>query len=292
MRSRRTVASYREISNHDRKLAYALLRKPPTMQLDVTAAALSGIAVQLHGIRRVFPGPIVAVDGVDLRVGPGEFVAILGPSGCGKSTLLRIIAGLDKPDFGAVQVGAARADQRRIAYVFQDAHLLPWRNVLHNVALPLELIGLARAEWLAAAENAIELVGLTDAITRYPAQLSGGMRMRVSLARALVTNPSLLLLDEPFAALDEITRQQLDDQLHRLWYDRRMTVVFVTHSIIEAAFLAERAVVLTRRPGRVVLDHRLDLPERRSAALRTDAQFAQPMRVLFEALERGQGRET
>ncbi len=262
------------------------------MQLDVTAAALSGISVHLQGIRRVFPGPIVAVDGVDLQVGPGEFVAILGPSGCGKSTLLRIIAGLDKPDFGAVQVGAARADQRRIAYVFQDAHLLPWRNVLHNVALPLELIGSARAEWLAAAENAIELVGLTDAITRYPAQLSGGMRMRVSLARALVTKPSLLLSDEPFAALDEITRQQLDDQLHRLWYDRRMTVVFVTHSIIEAAFLAERAVVLTRRPGRVVLDHRLDLPERRSAALRTDAQFAQPMRVLFEALERGQGRET
>jgi NitT/TauT family transport system ATP-binding protein len=143
---------------------------------------------------------------------------------------------------------------------------------------------------LAAATQAIGRVELTDAITRYPTELSGGMRMRVSLARALVTSPSLLLLDEPFAALDEITRQQLDEHLHQLWYERRMTVIFVTHSIIEAAFLAQRAVVLKRRPARVILDHRLDLPEQRTAALRTDAQFSQQMRILFEALERGDGR--
>jgi NitT/TauT family transport system ATP-binding protein len=261
------------------------------MQLDPTAAPLSGISIGLRGIRRVFPGPVTAVDGVDLHIAPGEFVAILGPSGCGKSTLLRIIAGLDKPDSGSIQSGPGGNAHRNIGYVFQDAYLLPWRNALNNVALPLELSGVPRAERLAAAAQAIERVELADAITRYPAELSGGMRMRVSLARALVTSPSLLLLDEPFAALDEITRQQLDEHLHQLWYERRMTVIFVTHSIIEAAFLAQRAVVLTRRPARVILDHRLDLPERRAAALRTATQFSQQMRVLFEALERGDGRQ-
>jgi NitT/TauT family transport system ATP-binding protein len=135
---------------------------------------------------------------------------------------------------------------------------------------------------------AIEQVGLTDAIRRYPAQLSGGMRMRASLARALVTDPELLLLDEPFAALDEITRQHLDDQLRALWADRQMTVLFVTHSIIEAAFLADRAIVLTRRPARVVIDHRFDLAEQRTPSLRTDPQFAREMRVLFDALHRGE----
>jgi NitT/TauT family transport system ATP-binding protein len=172
--------------------------------------------------------------------------------------------------------------------VFQDAHLLPWRNVLRNVELPLELSGVERGERESRAQAAIEQVGLTDALRRYPAQLSGGMRMRVSLARALVTNPELLLLDEPFAALDEITRQHLDDQLRALWSERRMTVLFVTHSIIEAAFLADRAVVLTRRPARVVIDHRLELPTKRTPALRTDADFASEMRVLFEALQRGE----
>ena len=260
------------------------------MQLDVTPEALPGIAVDLQGVRRVFPGPVTAVDGIDLHIAPGEFVAILGPSGCGKSTLLRIIAGLDKPDSGSIQAGPGGTAHRHIGYVFQDAYLLPWRNAVHNVALPLELSGVARAERLAAAAGAIEVVGLTEAITRYPAELSGGMRMRVSLARALVTNPSLLLLDEPFAALDEITRQELDEHLHQLWCKRRMTVIFVTHSIIEATFLAERAVVLTRRPARVILDHRLDLPQQRSAALRTDAQFARQMGILFEALERGEGK--
>lgn len=261
------------------------------MQPDLAPAALSGIAVDLREIRRIFPGPVAAIERVDLHVAPGEFVAILGPSGCGKSTLLRIIAGLDKPDFGWVQAGTAGSDHRHIGYAFQDAHLLPWRNALSNVALPLELLGVARGERLATAAIAIERVGLGDAITRYPAQLSGGMRMRVSLARALVTNPTLVLLDEPFAALDEITRQQLDEQLHQLWSERRMTVIFVTHSIMEAAFLAQRAIVLTRRPARVVLDHRLDLPEQRNAALRTQAQFSRQMGILFEALEQGQGRQ-
>jgi NitT/TauT family transport system ATP-binding protein len=258
------------------------------MRVDLAAAASSGVAVDVRQVKRVF-GDVHAIDGVDLHIEPGEFVAILGPSGCGKSTLLRIIAGLDQPDFGSVQTGALFSGQHHIGYVFQDAHLLPWRNALNNVALPLELLESPRAERVAAATRALDLVGLSDANMRYPAQLSGGMRMRVSLARALVTKPRLLLLDEPFAALDEITRQELDDQLHRLWYEQKMTVVFVTHSILEATFLAQRAVVLTRRPARVILDQKLNLPSQRSAKLRTEPEFAQQMRVLFEALEQAQG---
>jgi NitT/TauT family transport system ATP-binding protein len=169
--------------------------------------------------------------------------------------------------------------------VFQDAHLLPWRNVLAKVMLPLELRGGVSRQ---RAIDAIEQVGLSDAIERYPAELSGGMRMRVSLARALVTDPQLLLLDEPFAALDEITRQQLDDQLRELWQRRKMTVIFVTHSIMEATYLAQRAIVVTRRPARLVVDHPLDLPEKRTAALRGEPAFAREMAKLFEALHRGQ----
>ena len=239
--------------------------------------------IRLSRLQRVFDGGVEAIRDLDLDVMPGEFVAMLGPSGCGKSTLLRIIAGLSPATAGEVRVRAAR-----IAFVFQDAHLLPWRNVTRNVALPLELQGVAPSERAERARDVIEQVGLTDAAARFPAQLSGGMRMRVSLARALVTDPELLLLDEPFAALDEITRQHLDDQLRSLWSRRRMTVIFVTHSIIEAAFLADRAIVLTRRPARVVVDHRLDLPVDRDAALRTDPLFAREMRRLFEALEAGE----
>jgi NitT/TauT family transport system ATP-binding protein len=243
-----------------------------------------GAGVRVEGVTRVFRGvpDVVAVDRLDLDVAPGAFVAILGPSGCGKSTLLRMIAGLEPIDAGTVAV-----DRSSLAYVFQDAHLLPWRDVLGNVALPLELRGIDAATRRTAALRAIESVGLSDAAARHPAELSGGMRMRVSLARALVTAPRLLLLDEPFAALDEITRQDLDDQLRALWRATGMTVLFVTHSIAEAAFLADRAIVLTRRPARIALDHRLDLPIEREPALRGDARFAAETRVLFEALRRG-----
>jgi NitT/TauT family transport system ATP-binding protein len=264
------------------------IHKMRSMESNLTTTAVSGIPVRLRGIHRIFPGGVAAIAGIDLDVAAGEFVAILGPSGCGKSTLLRIIAGLDKPDSGSVQAGSERNGYAHIGYAFQEAHLLPWRNILRNVALPLELMGAARSDYLAAAARAIEQVGLADASTRYPAQLSGGMRMRVSLARALVTNPSLLLLDEPFAALDEITRHELHEQMHLLWRKTRTTVIFVTHSIMEAAFLAQRAIVLTRQPARMVLDHRLDLPEQRTAELRTEARFARQLRLLFDALERGQ----
>ena len=245
-----------------------------------------GAAVRITGARRVFRAPgepdVEAVGGLDLDVAPGEFVAILGPSGCGKSTLLRMIAGLERIDAGTIDV-----DRSAIAYVFQDAHLLPWRTVLDNAALPLELLGRDTPTCRAAAARAISTVGLGDAAARYPAQLSGGMRMRVSLARALVTAPRLLLLDEPFAALDEITRQSLDDQLRALWAATGTTVLFVTHSIAEAVFLAERAIVLTPRPARILLDHPVDLGQARDAALRGDPRFARETRVLYEALRRG-----
>jgi NitT/TauT family transport system ATP-binding protein len=238
--------------------------------------------MHVHNLHKAFNGNIVAIDNLTLEIRGGEFLAVLGPSGCGKSTLLRIIAGLDQPSSGSVQ-----RDDGKIAYVFQDAHLLPWRNVLRNVALPLELMGVPRAEQTGAAADALRQVGLGDAISRYPAQLSGGMKMRVSLARALVTKPKLLLLDEPFAALDEITRQKLDEQLRELWLRHRMTVVFVTHSTGEATFLADRAVVFSARPARIVEDLAIDLPDHREANLRSDPKFAAITRQIYGALERG-----
>jgi NitT/TauT family transport system ATP-binding protein len=248
------------------------------------------ISVALRAVRRTFPTGVTAVDGVDLEVGPGEFVAVLGPSGCGKSTLLRAVAGLDPVQAGRVVVGAPGAGapgRHDLAFVFQDAHLLPWRRVRGNVALPLELRGVRRPERLRAADDAIAQVELAEAPHLFPAQLSGGMRMRVSLARALVTDPGLLLLDEPFAALDELTRQRLDEQLRALWRRRGMTVLFVTHSLSEAAFLAERVVVLSKRPARVVGEVAVELPEERTAALRTTPEFAALVRLLQDLLAAG-----
>jgi NitT/TauT family transport system ATP-binding protein len=259
-----------------------------------------GARVTVNNVRRSFDTGVVALDGLSLDIPAGQFVAILGPSGCGKSTLLRLIAGLDDAQAGSVEIGYGDGVQssplpyetrrRRaadIAYVFQDAHLLPWRTVLGNVELPLELRGIPTRERRARAHHALGRVGLADALSRRPAQLSGGMRMRVSLARALVTEPRLLLLDEPFAALDEITRQHLDEQLRALWTGTGMTVVFVTHSTAEAVFLAERAVVLSRRPARIVDDRAVDLPAGRTPALRATPAFARAMRGVYEALERG-----
>ena len=220
--------------------------------------------VTLQRVRRVFSDGTIALDGIDLAIAEGSFVAIVGPSGCGKSTLLRLIAGLDAAQGGEVQVRPRSAPAERaasdVAFVFQDAHLLPWRTVLDNVALPLELSGVARSEARERARGPLLDVELSDAVLRYPGELSGGMRMRVSIARALVTEPRLLLLDEPFAALDEITRQRLDEKLRALWERRAMTVVFVTHSLSEAVFLAQRALVMSRRPGRFVLDRTVELP--------------------------------
>jgi NitT/TauT family transport system ATP-binding protein len=270
-------------------------RMHDTAGADKTTTATAGLRVVVRDVRRVFDTGTVALDGLSLDVSPGQFLSILGPSGCGKSTLLRLVAGLDSPQGGEVQVlepatqsapdVSYRAD---IAYVFQDAHLLPWRTVLRNVELPLELMRLDRAARRERARHALQRVGLGDALHRYPAQLSGGMRMRVSLARALVTSPKLLLLDEPFAALDEITRQHLDEQLRQLWLDTGVTVIFVTHSTAEAVFLAERAVVLSSRPGRIIEDTAIDLPVGpRTAEIRSTPEFARATHAIYAALARG-----
>ncbi len=241
-----------------------------------------GVALKLEGVRKVFDPNLVVIEGMNLEIEAGEFLAILGPSGCGKSTLLRMIARLADPEAGRIVM---EPESLRTAFVFQDAHLLPWRNVLDNVVLPLEIMGAGVEQRRSKARDELEQVGLVEALDRYPAQLSGGMRMRVSLARALVTEPRLLLLDEPFAALDEITRFRLDEKLRDLWRRRGMTVIFVTHSISEAVFLANRAVVLARRRGVIKLDRRLALPPERTNELRADARLGQEMKILFGAME-------
>lgn len=242
-----------------------------------------GVALRLNNVRRVF-GERAVIEDLTLDVAAGEFLAILGPSGCGKSTLLRVIAGLDATDGGALNITPGDT-KFQTGFVFQDANLLPWRTVLENAALPLELMGAERAERHARASRVLGEVGLNEAESLYPSQLSGGMRMRVSLARALVTEPQLLLLDEPFAALDEITRFHLEVRLRDLWIERGMTVIFVTHSITEAAFLADRAVVLTRRGCGIKLDRRLALPRMRDDELRLSAQVAAEMQGLLGAME-------
>jgi NitT/TauT family transport system ATP-binding protein len=243
---------------------------------------LPGVSLRLEGVRKTFPTGPVVIAGMDLTVDAGEFLAILGPSGCGKSTLLRMIAGLLEPDGGRLITEPATY---QTAFVFQDAQLLPWRNVLDNAALPLELMKVDRQTRHEKARVVLSRVGLSEAEGRYPNQLSGGMRMRVSLARALVTDPALLLLDEPFAALDEITRFHLEVQLRELWQRRGMTVIFVTHSISEAAFLSNRAVVLARRGGGIRLDRRIVLPDTRANELRTDAVLGREMAFLLSAME-------
>jgi len=246
------------------------------------ALAERGVALRLEGVRRVFDNQLVVIEDLSLSIDAGEFLAVLGPSGCGKSTLLRMIARLSPPDAGRI---VTNPGDFQTAFVFQDAHLLPWRSVLDNAALPLELMGVGREERYSKTRAVLEQVGLADAEARYPSQLSGGMRMRVSLARALVTEPRLLLMDEPFAALDEITRFHLEVQLRELWKLRGMTVIFVTHSISEAAFLANRAIVLARRKGNIKIDRRLELPAERDNSLRSDPRLGEEMNRLMAAME-------
>ncbi len=232
--------------------------------------------LELHELGKVFPGTGEALRDVNLRLPGGSFVTFLGPSGCGKSTVLRLIAGLERPTSGAVRWdGAERERPHGVSFVFQEPRLLPWRRALANVVLPLELAGAGRpAEWQAAGERALRLVGLGDFVRAYPDQLSGGMKMRVSRARALVSAPSVLLLDEPFGALDEITREALNDELLRLWGQERWTAVFVTHNIFESVYLSQQIVVMGRRPGRVLTAIKVPFPYPRQPELRATAEFA------------------
>jgi NitT/TauT family transport system ATP-binding protein len=235
--------------------------------------------VRIEHVWMTFPEGHVAVEDASFHVTRGEFVSVVGPSGCGKSTLLRMIAGLIAPTRGVVNVGgrpaSAGQDTHRIGFVFQDPRLLPWRTATQNIALPLELEGVPRSERTRRITDVISLVGLTPAdAAKYPRMLSGGMRMRVSLARALVTDPDVLLLDEPFGALDDMLRQQLNDELLRIWSARRPTAVFVTHHVAEAVFLSQRILIVTPSPGRIAAEVRVPFEYPRRPELRATGEFA------------------
>jgi NitT/TauT family transport system ATP-binding protein len=228
--------------------------------------------LELQGVEKRFGSGTEALAGIDLGVARGEFLSIVGPSGCGKSTLLRIIAGLTLPSAGTCRMALDHAPGR-IGFVFQEPTLMPWSTVTGNVLLPFRIARRASAEARDRAREAVRAVGLAGFEDAYPHQLSGGMRMRVSIARALVTDPDLLLLDEPFAALDEITRLALNDDLLRLWERLRPTVLFVTHSVFESVYLSTRIAVMTARPGRITADIPVGLPQPRSRATRTSPEY-------------------
>ena len=232
------------------------------------------------GVGRTFPDGTQALDDVDLTVDSGEFVSVVGPSGCGKSTLLRLASGLDSPTSGQVDVAS-----KRVGFVFQDPTLMPWTTVFGNVYLPLKLHGMSKADARPHIMETLALVGLADFAEAFPRELSGGMKMRVSIARALVTNPKLLLMDEPFAALDEITRQKLNDDVLKLWRSSGVTVVFVTHSVFESAYLSNRIVVMRSRPGQVFTDIALATSATRSDEYRTSEEYRATTALVSKALQ-------
>jgi NitT/TauT family transport system ATP-binding protein len=264
------------------------------MREAVSEVAQAEAAVVAAGLSLVFPTPdgsVTALSDVDLTIRRGEFVSFIGPSGCGKTTLMRVIADLEKPTAGSMQVNGmspeAARQARAYGYVFQAPALYPWRNVLKNVMLPLEITGVPLEQRRQRALTQLSLVGLEGFERKYPWQLSGGMQQRVSIARALALEPALLLMDEPFGALDEITRDHLNEQLLRLWERTGKTVVFVTHSISEAVFLSNRIVVMSPRPGRVteVIDN--PIPGPRKLDVRESPEFAAMAHRVREALRAG-----
>jgi NitT/TauT family transport system ATP-binding protein len=248
--------------------------------------------VALRGVGKIFAGGVAALDGLNLDIWPGEFVSLLGPSGCGKSTALRLIAGLSEPSSGNIDwvqpKGASGTLPLGVGFVFQEPTLMPWATVTANVRLPLKLQGLA-AGAQPRVEAALERVGLSSFAQSFPRELSGGMKMRASIARALVTEPRLLLMDEPFAALDEITRFRLNNDLLALWQSLGKTVVFVTHSVFESVYLSQRVVVMTPRPGRVFMELPVEAPYPRDERFRTSAVYAACCREVSEALAGAMG---
>jgi len=236
-------------------------------------------ALSFNGVSMVYPDGTHALSETSFDVRPGEFVTVVGPSGCGKSTLLKIASGLNKPSTGSITV-----DRSKVGYVFQDATLLQWRNVRRNVELLAELEGIGRAERAARAAEAISLVGLDGFENKYPKQLSGGMKMRASLARSLVLNPKVFLFDEPFGAVDEITRERLNDEVLSLFTRQGFAGLFITHSISEAVFLSTRVLVMSARPGRIVADYPVPFSYPRQPDLRFDPAFAQLAGEISHAL--------
>jgi NitT/TauT family transport system ATP-binding protein len=239
-------------------------------------------SVEFADVTKTFPDGTAALSPVSLRVAAGDFVALVGPSGCGKSTMLRIAAGLTVATSGEVRVSASN-----VGYVFQDASLLPWRTVRKNVELLLELAGESRVERRVRAQQAIDLVGLAGSEDKYPRALSGGMKMRTSLARCLTMTPDVMLFDEPFAALDEITRERMGEEVLRLFAARRFCGLFVTHSVTEAVFLSTRVIVLSNRPGRIIADLEVPFEYPRPSDLRYEPEFGDLARQVSVALRAG-----
>jgi NitT/TauT family transport system ATP-binding protein len=254
------------------------------------AATGSRPLVSIRDVSKQFANGTLAIRGVNLDLRDGEFVSLLGPSGCGKSTLLRILAGLGAPSAGTVEWptaphSASGEPLPDLGFVFQDPTLMPWATALKNVMLPMTLANVKKDEAEARAAEMLGLVGLKGFEKAYPRELSGGMKMRVSIARGLVTHPKILLMDEPFAALDEITRHRLNDDLLQLWWQNRFTAVFVTHSVFESVYLSQRIVVMAARPGRVMADLRSEAPYPRDGLFRTSAEYAQLCRTASETLK-------
>ena len=246
-------------------------------------------AVEVLAAEKTYPNGTRALLPVNLWVQEGEFVTLLGPSGCGKSTLLKMVAGLLPPSSGQLllwrrPVGELEASGHRLSFVFQEATLMPWARVRANVRLPLELAGVPAADAARRVQSALELVGLQSFGDNLPRELSGGMQMRVSIARGLVTQPQLLLMDEPFGALDEITRNRLDSDLLELWQRQKLTVIFVTHSIYEAVYLSNRVVVMAARPGRIVDEVAIDEPYPRTPDFRVSTAFSLYAKRLQDSL--------
>ena len=251
--------------------------------------------VSINGLTKTFPkGNVTALQGIDLEIAPGEFVSMIGPSGCGKSTLLRVIGDLIQPSAGTIEVNGKSAHQARLDHdygiVFQDSVHFDWPSVAKNVSLPLEMLGWERSKRKGRVDEMLRVVELQGFGDHYPWQLSGGMQMRVAIARALAFEPALLLMDEPFGALDEMTRERLNIELLELWRRMESTIVFVTHSISEAVFLSTRVVVMSPRPGRIAGLVNIDLPQPRSVDTREDPRYFEHVTEVRELL-RGVGAD-
>lgn len=271
---------------------------PPPVAAGAASPAIGAPALDVDGVGLTFPtsrGPLVALRNVSLSVSAGEFVSILGPSGCGKSSLLRLAAGLVAPTEGRLFLSGVpvTAPSPKVGVVFQQPALLPWRTVLGNVLVPVRALGLDRAYHRRRAGELLELVGLRDFARHYPAELSGGMRQRAGIARGLIHDPAILLMDEPFAALDQMTRERMMGELRRIWRTTGKSVLFITHSIAEAVFLSDRIVVMSPRPGRVADQVVVDLPRERALDILEDPAFVSisaRLRATFDRLSTEGGR--